>query len=228
MKRHCQQPPRKISLKIVTSLSLLFFGLCRVQGEPPVWWSQRGVINDQPVSDFSPVNIGQLKYIASKACEELNASFPGGAGADLTALIQQWQTPSAATNDYAIVNLGQVKYVGKFFYDRLIAIGYTNQYPWSTGAASDYSPAVIGQVKQLFAFDAFTLNFALSSSGDGLPDWWKMYYFGTLNVAPQSDASGDGVTNSEAFSFALNPTVNAYGSGRQAPKPTPTTPPDVC
>lgn len=43
------------------------------------------------------------------------------------------------------------------------------------------------------------------SNHDGLPDWWKLKYFGTLNVDPNADPSGDGLTNLEQYLYANDP-----------------------
>jgi uncharacterized repeat protein (TIGR02543 family) len=48
------------------------------------------------------------------------------------------------------------------------------------------------------------------SVGDGLPDSWKLEYFGSLtNVTAAGDAVGDGVSNLEKFYEGINPTNGA-------------------
>ncbi len=41
---------------------------------------------------------------------------------------------------------------------------------------------------------------------DCLPDWWEVYYFGTITgVTPQADPDGDGMTNSAEFTAGTDP-----------------------
>jgi hypothetical protein len=48
------------------------------------------------------------------------------------------------------------------------------------------------------------------SVGDGLPDSWKIEYFGSLsNVTAAGDALGDGIPNLEKFYEGINPTNGA-------------------
>jgi hypothetical protein len=44
---------------------------------------------------------------------------------------------------------------------------------------------------------------------NGLPDWWCLEYFNTLNVDPYADPDGDGLCNLDEFTLGTNPT-NAY------------------
>jgi hypothetical protein len=43
------------------------------------------------------------------------------------------------------------------------------------------------------------------SNGDGIPDWWKMAWFGTLDVAAHQDYDSDGSTNLQEFLAGTNP-----------------------
>lgn len=43
------------------------------------------------------------------------------------------------------------------------------------------------------------------SDGDGIPDWWKLGWFGTLDVAADKDYDGDGSTNLQEFLAGTNP-----------------------
>ncbi len=136
----------------VTVLLLVFVPLF-LAANYPQWWIDRGVVVSGVVTnDYGPVNQGQLKWIATKGYEELQANLPGGAGSNLTVLIQSFSLTNA---NYAPVNIGQLKNVAKPFYDRLIEVGYTNAYPWpeSSTNRNDYAMANIGQVKYLFSFD---------------------------------------------------------------------------
>ena len=112
----------------------------------PDWWT--GVFGDgsSPAGDNAPVNQGQLKWVATNAYVHLQTNLTGGAGFTLTL---------TATNNYYPVNQGQLKDMAKSFYDRLIAVGYTNAYPWTTTTADDAGSAManVGQVKNVFNFD---------------------------------------------------------------------------
>lgn len=189
--------------------------------DAPLWWNDRGVTNDSDANDYTAINQGQLKEIATMAYDEMTENLPGGVGDmtapsgtnpggtgyRLTALINSWstsgsdglraETSGTNTNDYAIVNIGQVKAVAKPFYDRLIEVGYTTQYPWesSTNATNDYGVANIGQVKKVFSFDF---------SGY-MPDWWQIEYSGTTGMNPSADDDGDGLTNLQEYKAGANP-----------------------
>src|SRR5882724_6443983 len=122
----------------------------------PTWWSQRNVVVQSAVpDDYAPANQGQLKNIAKAAIAEMDAKLTGGAGEELHNLANSWSTPAAPTNDFAPVNLGQLKKVARPFYDRLIALGIVDYYPWlsSPNLPDDFAVANIGQVKNLFSFE---------------------------------------------------------------------------
>jgi hypothetical protein len=164
----------------------------------PSWWSQRGVlVPGAPADDYAPVNQGQLKNIARAAVAQMDAALPGGAGDALHNLVNAWASPTAQTNDFAPVNLGQLKNVAKPFYERLIAAGVNNAYPWSgsSNPPDDFALANIGQVKKLFSFDLSGID----TDGNGLPDAWEMQYFGHLGVDPNADPDGDGLTNLQEY-----------------------------
>ncbi len=170
------------------------------QAQPPAWWGARGILTTNPANDYAPVNQGQLKHIAWQAHDELADHLPGGAGAQLAAAVAAF----SASNNYLPANNGQLKTLAKPFYDRLIAAGLTNQYPWSlvTSDDNDYAPANIGQVKHLFSFDVAT-----DTDGDGLPDWWELKY-GLDSRDPldaEADADGDGLSHTDEFSHNTDP-----------------------
>jgi hypothetical protein len=175
----------------------------------PTWWTQRGVtVANVLADDYAPANQGQLKNIAKAAVAEMDAKLPGGAGQPLHDLVSSWSNSSTETNDFAPINLGQLKTVAKPVYDRLIGVKYTETYPWiSSGEVPDDFAAInIGQVKNLFSFDFIATNSSHDTDGNGLPDWWEKYYFGTIGIDPSAPAPrGDGLTNLEAFQQQLNP-----------------------
>jgi len=45
----------------------------------------------------------------------------------------------------------------------------------------------------------------LDSDSDGLPDWWEMYYFNSLDQSGSDDADGDGWTNLQEYANGLDP-----------------------
>jgi hypothetical protein len=166
----------------------------------PSWWTTQGVISTSGTArDYAAANQGQLKNIALKAIEELNANLPGGAGDYLNnSLLPELRRQNANTNDYGALNIGQLKTIAKPFYDRLNEVYYSEQYPWLTAAnanRNDYAIANIGQVKNLFAFDI-----SLDEDGNGLPDWWETYYLGCAGETAASDTFRyDGLTVLEAY-----------------------------
>jgi hypothetical protein len=44
------------------------------------------------------------------------------------------------------------------------------------------------------------------ANGNGIPDWWEMYYFGNLNQTASGDRDGDGVNNLNEYLEGTNPT----------------------
>ncbi|MBM3860338.1 MAG: sugar-binding protein [Verrucomicrobia bacterium] len=168
----------------------------------PAWWVARGVVNTNATpNDFAAVNQGQLKWMAVNAALELESQLPGGAGSNVWALIESFSN----TNNFRPVNLGQLKFVASHFYDRLMAVGYTTNYPWS-GQPNDYALANIGQMKNVFSFDA-AWWMTLDSDEDGMPDWWEvMNGFDPFNENDaDEDADGDGSTNYDEYAAATNP-----------------------
>lgn len=130
--------------------------------QPPGWWTAREVIDpSRAPNDYAVVNQGQVKRLARKAYDELEASLAGGAGPVLAQLVSSWGNPANAA-DYAAINQGQLKSIAKLFYDRLAQAGYHGpplapgqSYPWSTTTAdnADYAAVNIGQLKRIFSFD---------------------------------------------------------------------------
>ena len=186
-----------IGLALVTVLGLA--PLASAAG--PSWWVTRGVVNTNlTANDYAAVNQGQVKNVASNAWAEMNANLPGGAGSNVLALINSF----SRTNNYQTVNVGQLKYVAKPFYDRLIAVGYTNAYPWSGSTTpNDYAIANIGQLKNLFAWDI-----TKDSDGDGIPDWWELANGSDPNTNDAQQVSTNawahGLTNLQVYE---NPSV---------------------
>lgn len=196
---------------------VLFSVAVSAEGADPAWWAQRGVKSTGGVSDYSLLNQGQLKHLGLAAFQELQYRLPGGAGDALTAIILGWSPPAPGTDDYLTLNRGQLKNFAKPFYDRLLAVGYTDTplglgqtYPWTLTTAddNDYAYANIGQAKYLFSFDL-----SVDEDGDGFPDWWEKKYFNNSATAATlyADPDGDGLTNLEEFLLGTDPTVGNAG-----------------
>ena len=166
---------------------------------PPTWWSQGSTnifVAGAAANNYGPVNLGQLKHVATQAKKHLDVALPasGGAGPEVNAMVAAFTndpgTPTAPGTNFSPVNLGQLKAVAKPFYDRLIAIGYDtkanltahrspsdpnpwpNNYPWDNdnrvNVSENYVPANLGQLKFVFSFEV------LDSDGDGIPDFWEI------------------------------------------------------
>lgn len=194
-------------MKKQTLIILLVVGICAVTSglaQAPAWWTARGVLDtNQPVNDYAVVNLGQLKWMATNACAEMDAYF--GAGTGVTTLISTICDPTH-TDNYFLANIGQLKYVVHLFYDRLHELNLTNTfpanmtgyYPWGgTPNTNDYALAVIGQLKYIFSFDS-----AVDTDEDGLKDWEEVIY-GTDPYNPDTD--GDEISDGDEIAQGSNP-----------------------
>jgi len=189
-------------------------GLPILAADYPAWWTNRHVIVASSVTnDYAAANLGQLKWFATNACDELEQKLVGGADSNVWALVRGF----AATNNYRVINLGQLKAVAAPFYDRLIATGYTNAYPWTTNTADDanYAVANLGQLKRVFSFDLGGLPQPGDEDGDGLPDAWELLIVDAdphdgitsiQQVYPGGDFDGDGRTNGQEYTARTDPT----------------------
>ncbi len=175
--------------------------MCTGQADPH-WWTTQGVINtNTAAADYAVLNIGQLKHLASTACDEMEAMLPGGAGTVVTSFVHGL----ANTNNYAVVNLGQLKNVAKPFYDRIHSLtnsypyltnslpaGLPGPYPWTDTTAddADYAVANIGQAKFVFSFD-------FDSDGDRTADWWEVMHGLDPSDPGESSPDSDGDAHSD-------------------------------
>ncbi len=209
----------------------------------PAWWNQRGVIapdGDHSVSaNYEPVAIGQAKWMAKKALEEMNARLApfGGAGFTVTDLFPEAPprgedgSPERAAYDawvranYDTLNLGQLKRIAKPFLTRLNRINYVGKpipntrargYSWTLTTTDDdnYAPANLGQLKYAFCWDLanFTPDPRLDADADGLPDAWET----STGLNPFSstdganaDTDGDGIVNG-LDAAPKNPSIGAF------------------
>jgi hypothetical protein len=135
-----------------------------LQAAPPLWWQDRKLVNPAgTASDYAPANIGQLKTLAFEAIRQAtnnetalvtNNDFEfddnSGIAAANRALLD-----ATATSNFRIAAVGEAKWLAKPLYQHspLLAPGVL---PLTGGAASDYSPVTVGQVKRLFAYEVPT------------------------------------------------------------------------
>ncbi|MDD5676587.1 MAG: DUF6531 domain-containing protein [Kiritimatiellae bacterium] len=167
----------------------------------PAWWYARGAVDTNlQANDYAGITCGQLKWMATNACAEIEACF--GAGYNVMALVSGFSN----SNNYYLANIGQVKYVVQPFYDRLYEFNLTNTfpanmpgyYPWgNSSSTNDYAAANIGQVKYVFSFDS-----AKDSDDDGLSDWQEVAY-GTNPYDPDTD--GDGLPDGWEAAHGFDP-----------------------
>ena len=207
----------------------------------PAWWSS-GVLDTSPANpsdNWAIANVGQLKNIATKAKEHLDAK--------LNLTTADWNLAYANANpfpfgtnsdpdNFSPVNIGQLKFIASGFYNilknkapgyyvklRLFAMGVPADsifgsspvYPWATNISTggvNYSPVMIGQLKIVFSFDLSGYNPsspALDSNQNGIPDVWEYCVFGFLVSDPLSDTYGDGLTLIVKYLSGANPTKPA-------------------
>ena len=212
MNKKPERPHGAVNLRLLAGVAMLLILPLVIFASGPGWSSS--------ASDYAAVNQGQVKNIAASAVAEFDAHLPGGAGDALHALINSWAIPTPQTSNFSAVSLGQLKTVAAMFYDRLITVGYTNQYPW-TGSANtpnDNAMANLGQVKNLLVFDLMATDPAHDTDGNGLPDWWELYYFGHTGVNPDGIDDGGTLTNKRQFALGLNPTVNEAANTPSTPR----------
>ena len=164
----------------------------------PGWWTARGVVSGT-ADDYSKLNVGQLKNMAAKARDEMNANLANGAGTAINNLVTGW-TNTTNADDYAICNLGQLKAVATPFWDRLIFEHRAIAYPWTTTLADDdnFAAANLGQLKAVFTFNPANPD----QDGDGLTDAQE-YLIGTNPLA--TDTDGDHVLDG-VDAFPTDPT----------------------
>jgi hypothetical protein len=199
--------PLVLILAIVAFMTLGFL-VFKIEAAQPDWWTIREVLNPSAsTNDYAAITQGQLKYISKMAYDHMEATYTNGAGTNLTLFINGLSTTN---QNYSPVTLGQLKYVGSLFYDRLIEVGYTNAYPWTTNTTDDanYNMANVGQVKYIFSF-AIVAPGDGDSDGDGLPDAWETANFGNLAQNAYGDYDGDGVDNITEYLQGRNPTIGA-------------------
>jgi len=175
----------------------LFYAQAAPVDDYPAWWITRGMVDTNATpNDFAGLNLGQLKWFATNAYDELDENLPGGAGTTITNIVQSF----SSSNSYATVNLGQLKYVAQPFWDRLQEQAFPNASPWTgAGTTNDYALANIGQMKCAFDFDP------LDTDMDHLQDWWELQYLFGLAAEASGDSDGDGLTNLQEYLSGTDP-----------------------
>ena len=182
---------RRINILISVFLTSIFLA-ASASAQGPAWWFTRGAVDaNLQANDYAPITCGQLKWMATNACDEMNAYF--GAGSNVAALVSTFSN----SNNYYLANIGQVKYVVQPFYDRLYELDLTNTfpanmpgyYPWGNAqTTNDFALAVIGQAKYVFSFDS-----AKDTVSDGLSDWWEVAHgYDPYDPDMDGDGLGDG------------------------------------
>ena len=206
---------------LTMGVALCLFTLSTLASSPS-WWSHPvyGILDSSQTPDnWAPVNAGQLKHVATQAKAYFDADFPGGAGAQINALVAGF-SPGVDPENFAPVNIGQLKNVAKVFYDRmgaasspyrevvstqLLLLGadpttMSNNYPtypWGSSSSSEnWHPANIGQLKLVFGFDFSVMEsligmdpLDLNPSGDAFLGYVKA--FAGLDSDPGYFSSSD-------------------------------------
>jgi len=210
-----------------------------VQGTPPAWWQ----VGDVPVIDPAatpnnqgPANIGQAKWMAKRALEELAMLNPVlGASID-TALvgpgkiIPTWDQPAPGTPlaaaQHAPLLLGQLKAIATPFHDALHAVAPA----WLDNDSAD--PAARGQLQLNGTKDPDAPSNFYPWSADPADD---------SNQAPATigqlkavfslrfetlDSDGDGLTDAAEHQLGTNPnSADSDGDGiPDGMDPAPTVP----
>ncbi len=144
----------------------------------------------------APLLIGQLKALAHPFYNHLNALDKDW----VLGQIQENHNGAAALNTHYWQVFGNPDYTDEGFF------------PWnpSTPPQSNKAPATIGQLKAVFSlrFDG------IDSDNDGLPDWWELKHFGTLDYNAEDDFDGDGWENSRELLEGTDPRlIDTDGDG---------------
>ena len=147
------------------------------------WWQKRGVTDESLVRysaagsrDDGAASMGQLKYVAGKAAEELDDKLHsiGGKGEAVKAALENLDGASDETSgaDNAPVDYGTLKDAAKPFFDRLFEVRQLNpdfvdmqgikllsggteamkKYPWNDGGEYDAYPAAMDDLEQMFSW----------------------------------------------------------------------------
>jgi len=203
----------KYPIRFVAACLLGALSSQNLEAAEPSWWTgtETRILKEATVAEnYAPLNLGQLKLVATKAkihlAQELaniGISGPGFSNisdmvAAFTPRVDQSETEKTAARgaNYAPANLGQLKAVAKPFYEFLILIGYDTKqnlrnhgagawgfdYPWNTATpiAIEENYAPANLGQLKWVF---CFDLAHDENLDGEPDWWG------------EDKDGDGMSN---------------------------------
>lgn len=199
----------------VAALSLASLLVCpsgAVSPVEPAWWAQYEAVDPYGQSDdFAAANVGQLKYIASRAAAALNdaeaatqaplTAFQLQAKTAIDAMLATWDEPplpDVIRDDFQALNAGQLKQVASLFYDRLGL-----PHPWPAVSTDDHQMVNVGQLKHVFAFDprfrgavvAATIPASLLQAAF---DAWEALPTKPAGSSPD-DFDGDGIPNLQQY-----------------------------
>jgi len=202
----------------------------------PGWWRTGAptVIDDNkshaPAENYVPANLGQLKFMAKRAKEYLDAilSAQGGAGSAVADVVNTFEpragqgyTPAQIDQfkqaNYAPINLGQLKAVAKPFYIRLQQVGYDTRqslrsrgvsdwaydFPWNTASPI---PAADNYAPANIGQLKWVFSFDLTGfTPIDLPDDWETFYYGSTGHFPLADEDADGTSNIDEYNAGTSP-----------------------
>ena len=177
------------------------------------------------------LNQGQLWNMLRQGIIELDTILAPAGGAGFA--LEDFREPGKPPDYEAPALTGQLKYASSKFFDRFAEIGFAAgdpgwpgtlildqgasagdhapRYPWlSNTGPQNLAPARTGQAKHLFSWDIepwTRIDSDNSDRGDGLPDWWELYYFGDLSYDGSDDFDGDGIVNTAEFVREQDPTL---------------------
>ena len=79
---------------------------------------------------------------------------------------------------------------------------------WTNAFVGQYTISAVAVDNAGVQSDPQSVNItvALDSDGNGLPDYWKLQYFGHLGVDPNADADGDSISNLQEYQQSTDPT----------------------
>ena len=176
--------------KIINLLSISLSCTCLSEAETislPNWWSDRGIIDEDEVSNNTAVaNLGQAKWMTTGCYNELDAVIDAELEFSLDSIVAA--KPANADAEWyetqrKVLNIGQLKHLSAPFYTRLnelapqwvetqmelngISWSENQIFPWdpNTPVEANYAIVNLGQLKSVFS-----LRFDYDSDGDGNSD----------------------------------------------------------
>ena len=87
--------------------------------------------------------------------------------------------------------------------------GHLTSVTQSNGLNQSYSPDPEGNILSASHTSTFTGS---GSAGNGIPDWWKNFFFDGTAVDPFGNPSGDGMSNLMKFAIGRDPSVSDSSS----------------